>query len=73
MDTTHTVTVTTDGIRRDYGCRTYFDAVVLADAMDRMYGPSAEIWQGATCLSRPAYIIPRDPWEMINELSTPTR
>lgn len=34
MDNSYTVIAVQDGINRTYGCETYFDAVVLADALE---------------------------------------
>lgn len=35
---THAVVFTRDGVKRVYNCHTKFDAIVLADALGRLYG-----------------------------------
>ena len=43
---THTVILSYDGITRHYRCDSYFDAVILADALGRVYGGAAvETWE----------------------------
>lgn len=51
MENTHSVRFVTDGYVREVGCMTYFDAAVVADAIERRYANS-EIWQGSKCLRR---------------------
>lgn len=48
---THTVILRHDGVDRNYPCETYFDAVVLADALAHKYGSvNVELWKGSTRL-----------------------
>ena len=40
-----TVILRHDGIVRNYGCETYFDGIVLYDALERRYGAQCtELW-----------------------------
>ncbi len=52
MAITHTVRVEHDGIVRNYGCESRFDAIVLMDALwsSRKFD-NAQTWQGATLVA----------------------
>lgn len=45
MNFTRTVILRFDGITRNYTCESYFDAVILVDALERRYGTeNVELW-----------------------------
>jgi hypothetical protein len=45
---THTVILRHDGVTRNYACECYFDAMILADALTRIYGHACvETWKGS--------------------------
>ena len=45
----HTVILRVDGVDRTYKCDSYFDAIVLRDALETRYGAqNVEVWNGAT-------------------------
>lgn len=43
---TYTIILRHDGIDRHYPCASYFDAVVLFDALSKTY-PHVEMWAGS--------------------------